>query len=70
MTWAAMFLAERAAPQSPQNRLPGGLSPPHLGQGFASGAQQSPQNLAASEFSDWQLGQRIPPPSELCTWRR
>jgi hypothetical protein len=34
-----------APPQSPQKRLPGGLSAPHLGQRFVNSAPQSPQNL-------------------------
>jgi hypothetical protein len=37
-------------PQSPQNRLPAGLSAPHRGHRFASAAPQSPQNRLSSEF--------------------
>jgi len=52
----------RAAPQSPRNRFPVGLSAPHLGQRFASGASQSPQNFLAAGFSISHFEQRTRPP--------
>ena len=47
----------RAVPQSPQNRFPGGLSAPQVGQPEASGAPQSPQKRLSAGFSVPQLGQ-------------
>jgi hypothetical protein len=55
-------LSESAAPQSPQKRLFGGLSAPHLGQTLASCAPQSPQNLFPLGLSLPQLEQRISSP--------
>src|ERR1700689_3887073 len=49
----------RAVPQSPQKRLSAGLSAPHFGQRFASGAPQSPQNLLPGGFSVLQFEQSI-----------
>src|SRR5438093_7092856 len=49
-----------AAPQSPQNFLPGGLSRPHSAQRTGSGAAQSPQNLFPSGLALPQLGQSMP----------
>src|SRR5713101_8121025 len=43
--WVPALLAESAVPQSPQKPLPGGFSARHLGQGFARGVPQSPQNF-------------------------
>ena len=57
-------LATSAAPQSPQNRLPAGLSTPHRAQRFASAAPQSPQNLLPG-FSAPHLEQRIGTPGPL-----
>jgi hypothetical protein len=55
-------LAARVAPQSPQKRLPGKLSAPHLGQWLPSAAPQSPQNLLPAGFSFPQFEQRIASP--------
>src|SRR6516165_8119709 len=56
---AALALATSAEPQSPQKRLLGALSAPHLGQRLASGAPQSPQNFLPAGFSLSQFAQRI-----------
>src|SRR5216683_6125910 len=60
---ALAFLAESAAPQSPQNRFTGGLSAPHLGQRFANCAPQSPQNFLPARFSLPHFEQRIGSPA-------
>src|SRR5262249_8474196 len=59
---AVALLAESAHPQSPQNRLLGGIGVPHLEQRFASGAPQSPQNCLLGRFSPSHLEQRIDSP--------
>src|SRR6266851_9024537 len=59
---ALPFLPENAAPQSLQNRFPGGLSAPHFGQRSPSGEPQSPQNLLSSGFSRPHFEQRIASP--------
>ena len=46
----AAAIAPSAAPHSPQKRLPAGLLLPQLGQRFASGDTQSPQNRLLSGF--------------------
>jgi hypothetical protein len=51
-----------AAPQSPQNLLPDGLSAPHAGQRKDSGAPQSPQTFLPSGLTLPQLGQSMPHP--------
>ena len=53
----ASAAAPSAVPQSPQNRLPGGLVAPHDGQPDESGAPQSPQNRLSEGFSVPQLAQ-------------
>nr|WP_245320431.1 hypothetical protein [Bradyrhizobium lablabi] len=54
-----------AAPQSPQNLLPDGLSAPHAGQRKISGAPQWPQILLPSGLTLPQLGQSISHPIKL-----
>jgi hypothetical protein len=56
------LLAANAVPQSPQKRLPGGFSAPHLEQRLVNGAPQSLQNLFPVGFSLPNLGQRIGSP--------
>jgi hypothetical protein len=51
-----------AAPQSPQNLLPDGLSAPHAGQRKDSGAPQSPQTFLPSGLTLPQLRQSMPHP--------
>jgi hypothetical protein len=51
-----------AAPQSPQNLLPGGFSTPHASQRIGSGLPQSPQNFFLSGFAAPQLGHSMPHP--------
>jgi hypothetical protein len=51
-----------AAPQSPQNLLPDGLSAPHAGQRKNSSAPQSPHTLLLSGLTLPQLGQSISHP--------
>src|SRR5262249_28547231 len=49
-----------AAPQSPQNFLPGGFSAPHVAQRVGSGVPQSPQNFFPSGLTAPQLGHSMP----------
>jgi hypothetical protein len=49
--------APRAAPQSPQNRLPGSNGAPQVGQPVGREAPQSPQNRLPGGFSVPQLPQ-------------
>src|SRR5271169_5888732 len=56
---AVATAASRAAPHSPQKRLPAGLSAPHCAQRFANGAPQSPQNFFPAGFSALHFEQRI-----------
>jgi len=60
--YAVAFRACSAVPQSPQKRLSGGFSAPHLGHRFSSAAPQSPQNFLPSGVSLPHLGQRISSP--------
>src|SRR5579871_3832623 len=60
---ATVAAVPRAAPHSPQKRLPAGLSARHFGQRFASGAPQSPQNFLLEGFSAPHFEQRTLYPS-------
>jgi hypothetical protein len=60
---AAALPAASAIPQSPQNRLTGGLSAPHFGQELISGAPQSPQNFFPAGLSLSHFAHRIRPPA-------
>jgi hypothetical protein len=60
--WAVALLGARAAPQSPQNRLPGGFSASHLGQRIVNGAPQSPQSFLLDGLSLPHFEQRINSP--------
>src|ERR1700754_1934034 len=59
---SAAAVSVSAAPQSPQNLLPDGLSAPHALQRKISGAPQSPQILLPSGFTLPQLGQSMSHP--------
>lgn len=61
----AAFVSVSAAPQSPQNLLPGGLSPSHAGQRTNSGAPQSPQTVLPVGLTLPQLGQSMSHPMYL-----
>jgi hypothetical protein len=60
---APALLAESVVPQSPQKRLAGGFSAPHLGQRFVNCAPQSPQNRFSSGLLLPHFEQRMFPQS-------
>jgi hypothetical protein len=55
-------LAIITVPQSPQKRLLGGFSAPHLGQWWVKSAPQSPQNFLPAGLSIPHFAQRINSP--------
>jgi hypothetical protein len=61
----AASVSVSAAPQSPQNLLPDGLSASHAGQRTNSGAPQSPQTLLPFGLTLPQLGQSMSQPIKL-----